>query len=66
MMSRFSLRKTYMLTNFFSTIHKYAPNVFNALYYKFRLVQLRPILADLVTIYIIDTGPIQNGRKLLS
>ena len=33
----------------FSTIRKYAPNVFNALYCKFRLVRLCPVFTDPVT-----------------
>ena len=57
MMSRFLLlrpsftkKETFKkFTEFFLTIRKYAPNVFNALYCKFKLVRLCPVFADLVT-----------------
>ena len=56
MMSRFLLLRPFTkkqtfknFTEFFLTICKYAPNVFNALYCKFRLVQLCPVFADPVT-----------------
>jgi len=44
-----SLRNVQKIYGIFSTIRTYAPNVFNALYCKFKLVQLCPVFADPVT-----------------
>jgi len=45
----FTKKETFKIYGIFSTICKYAPNVFNALYCKFRLVRLCSVFADPVT-----------------
>ena len=48
-----NIQKIYII---FSTIRKYAPNVFDALFYKFRLVQLSPVFTDPVWALISTVG----------
>ena len=55
-------------TEFFSTMCIYAPNVFNVLYCKFRLVRLCPVFIDLVTygmVVLFSRGLVSYGMLVL-